>query len=50
MLEDPTIMLRDPSTKYRPFPTIALPDRQWPNRTITKAPLCRPIFATATRR
>ena len=31
-------MLRDPSTKYRPFPTIALPDRQWPNRTITKAP------------
>ncbi len=38
MLEDPTIMLRDPSTKYRPFPTIALPDRQWPNRSITKAP------------
>lgn len=37
MLEDP-IMLRDPSTKYRPFPTIALPDRQWPNRTITQAP------------
>ncbi len=37
MLEDP-IMLRDPSTKYCPFPTIALPDRQWPNRTITKAP------------
>ncbi|WP_433910114.1 2-isopropylmalate synthase [Sphingomonas yabuuchiae] len=31
-------MLRDPSTKYRPFPTIALPDRQWPNRTITQAP------------
>ena len=31
-------MLRDPSTKYRPFPTIALPDRQWPNRTITSAP------------
>ncbi|WP_294243848.1 2-isopropylmalate synthase [uncultured Sphingomonas sp.] len=31
-------MLRDPSTKYCPFPTIALPDRQWPNRTITKAP------------
>lgn len=37
MLEDP-IMLRDPSTKYRPFPAIALPDRQWPNRTITRAP------------
>ncbi|MCT8003585.1 2-isopropylmalate synthase [Sphingomonas sanguinis] len=31
-------MLRDPSTKYRPFPAIALPDRQWPNRTITQAP------------
>ena len=31
-------MLRDPSTKYRPFPAIALPDRQWPSRTITKAP------------
>lgn len=32
-------MLRDPSTKYRPFPQIALPDRQWPSRTITKAPI-----------
>ncbi|MBN8814661.1 MAG: 2-isopropylmalate synthase [Sphingomonas sp.] len=32
-------MLRDPSTKYRPFPTIDLPDRQWPGRTITTAPL-----------
>ena len=31
-------MLRDPSTKYRPFPAIDLPDRQWPLRTITKAP------------
>lgn len=31
-------MLRDPSIKYRPFPTIDLPDRQWPSRTITKAP------------
>ncbi|MDG5487604.1 2-isopropylmalate synthase [Sphingomonas sp. BGYR3] len=31
-------MLRDPSTKYRPFPTIDLPDRQWPGRTITRAP------------
>ncbi|MBW6523359.1 2-isopropylmalate synthase [Sphingomonas sp. RHCKR47] len=31
-------MLRDPSTKYRPFPTINLPDRQWPSRTITRAP------------
>ena len=31
-------MLRNPSTKYRPFPQINLPDRQWPNKTITKAP------------
>ena len=31
-------MLRDPSTKYRPFPTIDLPDRQWPSKTITRAP------------
>ncbi|HEX7694673.1 MAG TPA: 2-isopropylmalate synthase, partial [Sphingomonas sp.] len=32
-------MLRDPSTKYRAFPTINLPDRQWPSRTITTAPI-----------
>src|ERR1700737_3135139 len=25
-------------TKYQPFPTIDLPDRQWPSRTITAAP------------
>ncbi len=25
-------------TKYQQFPTIDLPDRQWPSRTITKAP------------
>jgi len=25
-------------TKYRPFPTIDLPDRQWPNRTLQRAP------------
>ncbi len=31
-------MLRTPSTKYRPFPAINLPDRQWPTRTITAAP------------
>lgn len=31
-------MLRNPSTKYRPFPQIDLPDRQWPSRTITAAP------------
>ena len=26
-------------TKYQPFPTIDLPDRQWPSRTITEAPI-----------
>jgi len=31
-------MLRDPSTKYRPFPQIDLPNREWPSRTITHAP------------
>ncbi|MET3827274.1 2-isopropylmalate synthase [Sphingomonas sp. PvP055] len=31
-------MLRDPSIKYRPFPQIALPDRQWPSRIIDTAP------------
>ena len=31
-------MLRDPSIKYRPFPVVDLPDRQWPGRTIDKAP------------
>ena len=31
-------MLRDPSTKYRPFPQIDLPDRQWPSKTIVKPP------------
>src|SRR3982751_3843094 len=31
-------MLRDPSTKYRPFPQIDLPNREWPSRTITQPP------------
>jgi 2-isopropylmalate synthase len=31
-------MLKDPSVKYRPFPQVPLPDRQWPGQTITKAP------------
>ena len=29
----------DPSTKYRPFPPVSLPDRQWPSQTIDKAPI-----------
>ena len=31
-------MLRDPSQKYRPFPQIDLPNRQWPSQTITAPP------------
>src|SRR5215472_11959985 len=31
-------MQKAPITKYRPFPSIDLPDRQWPARTITSAP------------
>ena len=31
-------MLRDPSTKYRPFPAVNLSDRRWPGRTIDRAP------------
>ncbi len=32
-------MTRMPIHKYRPFEPIDLPDRQWPARTITKAPV-----------
>jgi 2-isopropylmalate synthase len=32
-------MLKNPATKYRPFPPIALSDRTWPNKTITRAPI-----------
>jgi 2-isopropylmalate synthase len=31
-------MQNEPSKKYRPFPPIKLPDRQWPNRVLTRAP------------
>jgi 2-isopropylmalate synthase len=31
-------MLNDPGRKYTAFPQVPLPDRQWPTRTITKAP------------
>src|SRR3978361_2210324 len=31
-------MLKDPSKKYRPFPPVQLPDRQWPSRVLTCAP------------
>jgi len=32
-------MLKDPSKKYRPFPAIDLPNRQWPSRTLTTVPV-----------
>ena len=31
-------MLRDPSSKYSPFPQLPLTERQWPTRTITAPP------------
>ena len=32
-------MQKPPITKYRPFPPVRLPNRQWPNRTLTHAPI-----------
>ena len=32
-------MLANPSQKYRAFPVVNLPDRQWPSRTLTHAPI-----------
>ena len=32
-------MLKDPSSKYRPFTQIAIPDRTWPDNVIDKAPI-----------
>ena len=32
-------MLKEPSAKYRPFPPVHLPGRQWPSRTLTRAPI-----------
>jgi 2-isopropylmalate synthase len=31
-------MMKPPAGKYRPFPTIDLPDRRWPSRAIERAP------------
>src|ERR1700734_2071173 len=31
-------MQKEPSHKYRPFPPVALPDRQWPNRVLSHPP------------
>jgi len=32
-------MLKNPSEKYRPYPPVPLPDRKWPDRTLTHAPI-----------
>jgi 2-isopropylmalate synthase len=32
-------MHKQPSKKYRPFPPVSLPDRQWPNRVLQHAPI-----------
>jgi 2-isopropylmalate synthase len=32
-------MLKQPATKYRPFPQIPVENRQWPNRVLTHAPI-----------
>src|SRR5467141_1620360 len=32
-------MHKEPSQKYRPYPPVELPDRQWPNRVLTRAPI-----------
>src|SRR5437660_6787843 len=32
-------MFKKPSVKYRPFPTVRLSNRQWPNRILKKAPI-----------
>ena len=35
----PKNMLTQPSNKYQAFPQINLPDRQWPDKTITRSPI-----------
>ena len=32
-------MISNPSSKYRPFPPVQLPDRKWPNRILTQPPI-----------
>lgn len=34
-----SVVIHDPKRKYRPFPPVSLPDRQWPNKTIESAPI-----------
>ncbi len=32
-------MIKNASKKYQPFPQVQLPERRWPNRTLTSAPI-----------
>src|SRR5690242_7468702 len=32
-------MMKQPARKYRPYPPVSLPDRQWPSRVLTHAPV-----------
>ena len=32
-------MLKNPSAKYRAYPALDLPDRTWPNKTLSQAPI-----------
>ena len=32
-------MISNPSSKYRPFPPVHLPDRKWPDHVLTSAPI-----------
>ena len=34
-----TFKTMNPADKYRPYPQIDLPNRQWPNQILTKAPI-----------
>ena len=36
---EPVAKTKSPLTKYQPFAPIDLPNRQWPSRTITAAPI-----------
>jgi 2-isopropylmalate synthase len=33
------MMLKNPATKYRPFPPVPLTDRRWPDQIISRAPI-----------
>lgn len=38
-IDSVTAMIKDPQTKYLPFPPVALADRQWPSRVLNTAPV-----------